>query len=608
MGAHYFGAKLEKTKRYQLGELLRDHTRHLLLMTATPHSGKEEDYQLFLQLLDADRFAGKYRRGVHGDDAGGLMRRMIKEDLLTFDGRPLFPERVAQTVPYELTDDEAALYEQVTQYVREGMNRAAKLEDKRKNTIGFALTVLQRRLASSPEAIYQSLVRRADRLRRRKHEVMTGVLVEEPALLRDEEMLEDPDEYSADEIEQVEEELVDAATAARTVEELDAELAELADLCAAAKVVRDRGHDRKWVELRRILEDQALLPTSDGPPRKLIVFTEHRDTLEYLVGRIRSLLGRAQAVEAIHGGVRREKRRSVTEEFTKNPGCRVLIATDAAGEGLNLQIAHLMVNYDLPWNPNRIEQRFGRIHRIGQTEVCRLWNLVASNTREGEVFTRLLAKVEEQRKAYGGKVFDVLGFAFAETPLRTLLIAAIRYGEQPEVRARMHKVIDANIADGVTELVADHALAHDTLGHAELERLSRQMDEARARRLQPHYIEWAFRNGFTRLGGRLARREKDRFEVSNVPALLRAASRRGPIATQYQRVTFDLAAVDVTDKPRADLLAPVLAPLAATADVRLTIRIDIEATTPGGFDTSKIRTVSENSNTLKFEQSEFEER
>src|ERR1700745_2851301 len=121
------------------------------------------------------------------------------------------------------------------------------------------------------------------------------------------------------------------------------------------------------------------------------------------------------------GGVRRNDRRAITEEFTKNPLCQILLATDAAGEGLNLQAAHLMVNYDLPWNPNRIEQRFGRIPRIGQREVCRLWNLVADKTREGEVFLRLLAKVEEQRKAYGGKVFDVLGAAFAGQALRDLL-------------------------------------------------------------------------------------------------------------------------------------------------------------------------------------------
>jgi hypothetical protein len=170
-----------------------------------------------------------------------------------------------------------------------------------------------------------------------------------------------------------------------------------------------------------------------------------------------------------------------------------------------------MVNYDLPWNPNRIEQRFGRVHRIGQTEVCRLWNLVATNTREGEVFNRLLEKIEEQRKAYGGKVFDVLGAAFDETPLRDLLVEAIRYGDLPEVRAKMHQVIDESVAHGLKELLEERALAHDSMKEADLAQMQRLMEGARARRLQPHYIEWAFHHGFERLGGRLARREKGRY-------------------------------------------------------------------------------------------------
>jgi hypothetical protein len=214
-----------------------------------------------------------------------------------------------------------------------------------------------------------------------------------------------------------------------------------------------------------------------------------------------------------------------------------------------------MVNYDLPWNPNRIEQRFGRIHRIGQREVCRLWNLVADNTREGEVFTRLLAKIEEQRKAYGGKVFDVLGTAFGETPLRSLLIDAIRYGELPETRAKMEQVIDASVAHGIDELLAERALVTDTLQQADIARLRALMDEARARRLQPHYIEGAFRAAFTRLGGKIRRRERGRFEITHVPAQLRGTG-RGPIASRYERVTFDMERVRDGDGVRAEVLAP----------------------------------------------------
>ena len=550
MGAHYFGAELRKTKRFLLGEMLGEITRHLLLMTATPHSGKEEDFQLFLTLLDRDRFEGKQKKSV---DLSGVMRRMVKEDLLTFEGKKLFPERIAETVPYELTALEYDLYADVTHYVREGMNRADRVGGKRKNTVGFALTVLQRRLASSPEAIYKSLVRRSERLERKKQEIQNGTYrdVEPDIDLRD----IDDDEFNAEEIEAAEEELLDAATAAQTVEELNAELIELSDLIKIARLVREAGTDRKWTELSSILQDHALVTDANGWPRKFIIFTEHRDTLDYLQTKIGSLLGRPDAVRAIHGGVRRGDRRQITEEFTKNRDCQILLATDAAGEGLNLQAAHLMVNYDLPWNPNRIEQRFGRVHRIGQEEVCRLWNLVASNTREGEVFTRLLEKLDQMRKTYGGKVFDVLGEAFSDVPLRTLLLDAIQYGEQADVKAKMHEVIDASVGDGLKELLDERALASEHLADNDLHALRAAMDEARARRLQPHYIELAFKAAFTILGGRIVKREQGRYEIANVPQHIRSAG-TGPIATRYDRVTFDLSHVQPGDLLRADLLAP----------------------------------------------------
>ena len=557
MGAHWFGGELKQTKRFELGQLLGTRARHLLLMTATPHSGKEEDFQAFLTLLDRDKFAGKYRKEHHHSDTKGVMRRMVKEDLLTFEGKPLFPERFAHTVPYELTAHEAELYQQVTDYVREGMGRADRLDGKRRNTVGFALTVLQRRLASSPAGIHESLKRRIARLTKRAHDIEHGVPTAstDPALQTPLDF--DEDEWSSEDLEELEEEVVDAATSARTVEELRLEINELEHLSTLAARVRASGQDVKWSELRTILEDNVL--DSAASTRKLIIFTEHRDTLDYLVQQVRNLLGRPEAVEAMHGGVRRPERRRIAEEFTKNPVCRVLVATDAAGEGLNLQAAHLMVNYDLPWNPNRIEQRFGRVHRIGQEEVCRLWNLVATNTREGEVFERLLEKIEEQRAAYGGKVFDVLGGAFSDKPLRDLLLDAIRYGELPETRAKMHQVIDSNVAEGLRELMAERALASEGMHDTEVDAMRRAMDDARARRLQPHYISMAFRAAFERLGGRMARREQDRFEVTRVPESLRG--RRKAVASRYERVTFEIGGIpgpgggggrDV----RADLLAP----------------------------------------------------
>ncbi|WP_353650348.1 helicase-related protein [Nakamurella sp. A5-74] len=566
MAAHYYGGEVTRTKRFELGERLAERTRHLLLMTATPHAGKEEDFQLFLTLLDPDRFAGAYVPGVHDRSTDGLMRRMIKEDLLTFEGTPLFPERIAQTVRYELTDAEAELYESVTTYVRTEMNRAQRLDDGRARTVGFALTVLQRRLASSPEAIMRSLERRVGRLERLRADLLAGV-VREPMSAGEFGAARsafdgDADGFTAAEVEEAEDAVVDAATAARTAQEVEAELMVLRDLAAESRRVRDVGTDRKWGELRTILDAEILAQRTAGGAdegsshaRKIIVFTEHRDTLEYLRRRIVQLLGDPVAVEVIHGGVSRPERRRVTAEFTHNPECRVLVATDAAGEGLNLQVAHLMVNYDLPWNPNRLEQRFGRIHRIGQREVCRLWNLVAVNTREGEVFDRLLEKIDEQRIAYGSKVFDVLGAAFAERPLRELLLDAIQYGDRPEVRARMHQQIDASVAAGLAELVRERSIAAPPMSAEELERMRREMAEAKGRKLEPFYIAQAFRGIFGRLGGRLVRRESGRFEITHVPAALRAQPGRA-IASRFERVTFDQQQVAPASGARAELLAP----------------------------------------------------
>ena len=583
MAAHWFGGEVKETRRYQLGKLLGGITRNLLLMTATPHAGKEEDFQLFLALLDGDRFEGRFRDGVHTVDVSDLMRRMVKEKLLRMDGRPLFPERIASTVPYPLSPLEQALYEEVTRYVTDEMNRADRLaaegEGRRGNRVGFALTVLQRRLASSPEAIYQSLRRRRARLEKdlvdAKHRARLASLPPSEARIErlladlertsrgddDEDDFEDRvDDLAEDEREDVEEELADSASAARTARELEIEIRTIGRLEELADRVRRSGTDRKWNELVTILDERPELRHADGTRRKLIVFTEHRDTLNFLVERLRDRLGRPEAVVTIHGGTAREERRAIQERFAQDKDCLILVATDAAGEGLNLQRAHLIVNYDLPWNPNRIEQRFGRVHRIGQTEVCHMWNLVAEDTREGQVYLTLLAKLEEQRKALSGQVFDVLGEAFRGAPLRDLLIKAIRYGDEPEVREAITRVIDEKVGDGLAELIDAHALASDVLGETQVDRIRAQLEEAEARRLQPHYIRSLFLEAFGLLGGRIVEREKGRFEIRHVPQDLRTRDRQmgvgAPVLRAYERVCFDKASVRVTGKPVAELLAP----------------------------------------------------
>ena len=602
LSATFFGGEVKYTKRYRLGQLLSGLTRHFLLMTATPHNGKEEDFQLFMALLDGDRFEGKFRDGVHQADVSDLMRRMVKENLLKFDGRPLFPERIAETIPYKLSPAEARLYKEVTDYVRQEFNRAEALEnDKRAGTVGFALTILQRRLASSPEAIYQSLRRRRERLEKRWREldVMqrsgSAIIQSVSGPTLDADDVEDLEEAPENEVEAIEEAVLDQATAAATLAELKIEIATLARLESIASDVRRSGQDTKWRELAQLLGEiftpasirgmvkEASPPYGAGelpkmvpsPRQKLVLFTEHRDTLNYLERQIGSLLGRPEAVVLIHGGMGREERRKAQTSFLHNPDVQVLLATDAAGEGINLQRAHLMVNYDLPWNPNRLEQRFGRIHRIGQTEVCRLWNLIADDTREGDVYRRLLEKLEEARKALGGQVFDVLGkLQFEGRSLRDLLIEAVRYGDLPEVRARLTTAVEQGVDRKHLEtLIEDKALAHDVMDSSRVARVREEMERADARRLQPHYIESFFLEAFKRLGGSVRQREARRFEITHVPAPVR--TRDGQIGTgdvvlsKYERVTFEKALIAPAGQTLAAFLCPGHPLLDATLDLTL---------------------------------------
>jgi superfamily II DNA or RNA helicase len=603
MSATFFGGEVKYTKRYRLGQILSGLTRHFLLMTATPHNGKEEDFQLFLALLDGDRFEGRFRDGVHQVEVSDLMRRMVKEGLLKFDGRPLFPERIAYTVPYKLSAAEARLYKEVTDYVREEFNRAEALEnDKRAGTVGFALTVLQRRLASSPEAIYQSLRRRRERLEKRLRELellQRGAAAPSPLViagpLLDAEDVEDLDEAPENEVEAAEEEVLDQATAASTIAELKLEIETLTRLESLAAEVRRSGQDTKWRELSQLLgviftpaglgdrvTDPSvpygagvIAPPVPSPRQKLVLFTEHRDTLNYLERQIASLLGRPQAVAIIHGGMGREERRKAQESFLHDPEVQVLLATDAAGEGINLQRAHLMVNYDLPWNPNRLEQRFGRIHRIGQTEVCHLWNLVAEETREGDVYRTLLEKLEQARQTLGGQVFDVLGkLQFEGRPLRDLLIEAVRYGDRPEVRARLTQAIAQAVDRSHLEgLIEERSLAHDAMDTSRVARVREEMERAEARRLQPHYIESFFLEAFKRLGGTTRQREPRRYEITHVPAPVRSRDRSigmgEPVLHRYERVAFEKDLLTPPGQPMAAFICPGHPLLDAVLDLTL---------------------------------------
>ena len=566
MAASFYGGEVKRTKRYELGQLLGQICRHFLLMTATPHNGKEEDFQLFLALLDGDRFEGRFRDGVHYADSADLMRRLTKEELRKFDGRPLFPERRAYTASYDLSPAEADLYTEVTDYVRTEMNRVQRFapqDGKKKNNVGFALQILQRRLASSPAAIYKSLQRRRERLERDLAEarlVKKGGEAEfiDSDLPDQEDFLRHLDEFGQEEVDKIEDLISASATNAETIPQLEKEIQTLENLERKAFGVLTSDRDAKWRELDRILDDD-LMKDSEGNRRKLIIFTEARDTLDYLLGKVSDRLGRPEAVAFIHGGVKREERTKVVERFMQDRNLLVLIANDAAGEGVNLQRGHLMVNYDLPWNPNKIEQRFGRIHRIGQTEVCHLWNLVAAGTREGEVYARLLEKLESARKSLGGRVYDVLGELFEGASLRNLLLEAIQYGEQEEVKARLLKAVDGAVdRQNLLQLLESRSLTSEVMPEDRVQKLRLEMEQAEAQRLQPHHIQSFFVEALKHLGGQIKQREDGRWEITHVPRSIRDRDRQigtgVPVQKRYERICFEKSRIN--QQPVAAYVCP----------------------------------------------------
>jgi superfamily II DNA or RNA helicase len=597
LAATYAGSEVKYTQRYQLASKLGPTTRHLLLMTATPHNGKDQDFELFMALLDGDRFEGKRKDGVHTHDASDMMRRMVKESLLKFDGTPLFPKRLAHAVPYQLTEEENQLYSAVSAYVRNEFNRADQIADgKRKVSVGFALTLLQRRLASSPQAIYKSLYRRHERLKVQLREAEMGQTQAVPVgPTMSPEDIEEYEEGLSGESETATGAIVDQATAAQTITELRAEIAQLAELAELADQVVRSGQDRKWTELSGLLSavytpgantspsyEVPAAPAAGEPQRKLVIFTEHRDTLEYLQGRLRKYFGSDTPVGIIHGSMGREERIDVQNQFKNLPEKLILLATDAAGEGINLQRAHLMVNYDLPWNPNRLEQRFGRIHRIGQREICHLWNLIAINTREGEVYKTLLDKLELARRALGGQVFDVLGkLQFEGKPLRDLLIEAIRLGDDPAERLRLLTKVEGGVDQRhLGELVNDQALTRTVLDSARVAELRIEMQRAEAARLQPHYIEAFFREAFKALGGdmRPVTNEERRYTIAHVPGVIINRDRQigvlAPVLHRYERATFEKEKVNPAG-PTPLVVAQFLCPghplMDATMDVTLEV-------------------------------------
>ncbi len=538
MTAYRYGKKTHKTERYRLGELLSRTSQFLLFLTATPHRGDPENFRLFLDLLEPGFFASQelLLESIARKDNPLFLRR-LKEDLKDFEGKRLFPPRKVFTVTYYLSEEEKLLYNAVTSYVEASYNKAL---DREKRNVAFALLILQRRLASSVRAVRRSLERRRDRLSQLLE--VGRWLVERGEV--DEEALEDLEELER--LKQ-EEDLVEQLTAAETREELEREIAELGELIALARRAERLEIETKLRKLREVMEDERLQQTGE----KLLIFTESRETLEYLVEKLR---GWGYSVVSLHGGMDLNARIRAEHEFRER--AQVMVSTEAGGEGINLQFCSLMVNYDIPWNPNRLEQRMGRVHRYGQTKEVHIYNLVAMDTREGKVLEALFRKLREIQETLGSdRVFDVVGEVLPGKSLKELIVEAIANRRTlDEIVREIEAVPDQEAVQRVREAALE-ALA---VRHIDLTQVLGEERRARENRLVPEYIERFFERACQLLGVPLERREDGLWRIPRVPHELRDLPREfrdryGEVFTEYRKLAFSK---DLARRHQAVLVAP----------------------------------------------------
>ena len=527
MAAYKYGDRITKTSRYRLGEILSSNTEHLLFLTATPHKGDNENFRLFLDLLEPGFFATSemleesLRMGENT-----LFLRQIKEDMKDFTGKPLFLPRHVSTPLYDLSDPERDLYLSVTEYVRNQFNKGLSADKKR--NIGFALMVLQRRLASSSHALWKSLQRRRDRL---------------SSMLDDFEKSRQisPDVQDMDDVEDMSEEerwkqemLWEALSIAENKGELQREILTLDGLVTAAKTVIDGKHE---VKLKKLKETMEKLDSRDLDS-KILIFTESKDTLEYLEKRVREW---GYDVSTIHGGMKLQER--VNAEGVFRNKSRVMIATEAAGEGINLQFCHLMINYDIPWNPNRLEQRMGRIHRYGQKYEVFVYNLIAQDTIEGRIFRKLFEKLNEIRDKMGNdRVYDIIGEIYHGKELAHLLAdAAMGAKTEEEVLAEIEITVDDEYVQKIREDLTDNLATRNI----DLVQLEDMRSRARENRLMPEYTSDFFIRAFTEAGGKIRERHDGLHAVDSIPYAIRNIAseddfRRsfGQLQTPYSKITF----------------------------------------------------------------------
>ncbi len=593
--------QIDPTKRYELAIKLAEQTDHVLLMTATPHHGDEDKFAHFLRLVDPDLFPEPHRLGEQATDLRGdifrlgdncpWMLRRLKEDLKDMDGQRLFPDRHAVTVPFTLNAEEFGLYKAVTGYINQFIPQQ---QGQRKTSAALARTVLQRRLASSACAIHESIKRRVQKQqalldelealppaqRSRKLAALQGRLVD---IEQDEDDLDDADRDV----------LINEFTAAVELEQLRAEIAALKDLVEQARRVREAANDSKLKALKECLARATFAELKDGRG-KLLIFTEHRDTLNY----IKEHLGHwGYTTCEIHGGMNPRERQRAQEAFRTQ--AQVCVATEAAGEGINLQFCHLMINYDMPWNPTRLEQRLGRIHRIGQREDCYAFNFVATEgvggdaIVEGRILQRLLLKLEVMKGSLAGRVFDVIGevLALNDVNLPEMLREAALDPRRLDDYLDQIDRIDPERLKRYEEATGI-ALARANVDFSGFQKRNLEIEE---RRLMPKYVEQQFIEAARRIGLRVEPRADGLWRVEHVLADLRSerlasVKKLGKAESEYRKISFLKETLEQVQHLDAVLMGPGH-PLYAAVDEKLNevlshaigataFFLDIQATNP----------------------------
>ncbi|MDA2926864.1 DEAD/DEAH box helicase, partial [Acidobacteria bacterium AH-259-G07] len=580
LSAYEYGTKLEESERYKAVKTIAQKTDHLLFLTATPHRGRKDTFRRLLLLLDEDLFqkdehvADRVREqtvpyGEAGEDFDGeqpiskarnrFFLRRLKEEMVDWDKAPLFKDRHTITTGYDLTPEEKSLYDEVTRYVR---SKRKEAKAKKNRNVELTLMVMQRRLASSLYAITRTLGNRLKAL----NEVLDILRdprrtdAERKRLLRDSIDPGDPRDISEyEDLAEDERERIDRRIFRQVLTDDPAKVEEERDeVDRLFRLVDSLKHHKeaKFAELLTVLDSSDVIRAED---EKLLIFTEHRDTMDSLARRLDD---KGYTVTTIHGGMDVDARKSAQRQFRRQS--KIMVATDAAGEGINLQFCRYLINWDIPWNPNRLEQRMGRIHRYGQDDDVWVYNLVAQNTREGAVIQKVLSKMDVMREQMGSdRVYDVIDEWLEDVPLVKLIEKAIDSDDAIQAAEETDTALTSASEERAKRLIALQKKT-SLASRLNLRAAQELRDASDERRLQPLFIQRFFERAWIAYGGTI--RKDDDFPVWHIgptPSALLELSRerRAAVAENYDTpFVFDKQFVSVASRVRVPERTKLMGP------------------------------------------------